>query len=404
MMIQTFEAETLRAAMKKVRAQLGQDAMILRTREVLATGPHQSVRYEVTARGSDGASEQSTSTPNADEDMAPQREDIATDTQPHHLKRVEAGLEALRHDVSNLKHQSDGWNHLERRLDAAIGSLHAEVVQLGRHLQSAFRGVTGSDPLTRGLVTAGVEPLIASAIVNRARAKVAPNEGVALATPPNIGDEIQGMLSTSLPVWEQRDGNEAGPSVHAFVGPTGMGKTRTLVKLATIASFSHHRRVALVTIDLNRIGGLETLKAFSGILGIPMRKASNRRELSKVLRDLSQCDLVLIDTAGCGPWDDGQLAKTADTLEAGHIQRHLVLSATTNAEESGLIAQRHGLCGLSSLIVTKVDEAKGPGALLSAVWGTNSPLSHICDGQGIPDSCHAAQSSAWLTQIMQHAA
>ena len=217
MMIRTFEADTLRAAMKKVRAQLGQDAMILRTREVLATGPHQAVRYEVTARGSetDSAERQDTTEQDTTEQDTEETSSVRLQT---HAGRTTDTPRARRGQSRGAqagcllgRDRATGWNDLEGRLDAAIGSLHAEVVQLGRHLQSAFRGVTGSDPLTRGLITAGVEPRIASAIVNRARAKVAPQQGVALAAPPNILDEIQSMLTTAPPLWDSVMDNDAGP-------------------------------------------------------------------------------------------------------------------------------------------------------------------------------------------------
>ena len=193
-------------------------------------------------------------------------------------------------------------------------------------------------------------------------------------------------------------------ALHALLGPTGAGKTRTLVKLATSAAFGHDRRVAIVTIDVHRIGGVETLRAFSGILGIPMRKAANRRELIGTLRELGQCDVVLIDTPGCSHWDDGTLARTADTLNVPGIERHLVLPATMRAEEVALVSRRFGAVGLSSIIVTKLDEARGPGALLSATWGSGAKLSHICDGQDVPEGCHAAEAKQWVSQIMTDAA
>jgi flagellar biosynthesis protein FlhF len=74
------------------------------------------------------------------------------------------------------------------------------------------------------------------------------------------------------------------------------------------------------------------------------------------------------------------------------------------AEDVALVSRRFGAVGLSSIIVTKLDEARGPGALLSATWGSGAKLSHICDGQEVPEGCHAAEAKQWVTQIMTDAA
>jgi flagellar biosynthesis protein FlhF len=122
------------------------------------------------------------------------------------------------------------------------------------------------------------------------------------------------------------------------------------------------------------------------------------------LRELGRCDLVFIDTPGCSQWDDHTLARTADTLNIPGVERHLVIPAAMRAEDVALVSRRFGTAGLSSIIVTKLDEARGPGALLSAAWGSGAKLSHICDGQDVPESCRAAEAEQWINQIMMNAA
>ena len=417
MIIRTYEADTLRGAMRLVQEALGDDAIILRTRRIEGPRPEAEARWEVTVRalsvkdfeldGSEDGDDTLEDSPALPADD--QAKTIVSMKRPH-LRDVShrpSEVELMRRDMNALQEQAASWTGLEHRLDKALETLHAEVVQLGRHLQSATGDGRNRDPLMRGLVTAGVEPSIATAIVERARARVAPDKGLALAKAPDLLNELIHALPTAPPLWAPgmpgRHGTTA-MALHALLGPTGAGKTRTLVKLATSAAFGHDRRVAIVTIDVHRIGGVETLRAFSGILGIPMRKAANRRELIATLRDLGQCDVVLIDTPGCSHWDDGTLARTADTLNVPGIERHLVLPATMRAEEVALVSRRFGAVGLSSIIVTKLDEARGPGALLSATWGSGAKLSHICDSQEVPEGCHAAEAKQWVNQIVTDAA
>ncbi|MDP6944452.1 MAG: hypothetical protein QF464_09910 [Myxococcota bacterium] len=416
MIIRTFESSTLRTAMRHVQEALGQEAIILRTRRIEGVHADAPGRWEVTARA---VSVKDYEMPPKDEaDTVPETPAVeaaappapVTEPPSTHLKDVSHQpneLERLQRDLDGLREHASNWDGLEVRLDKALETLHSEVVQLGRYLQTASGDGRNRDPLMRNLVTAGVEPIIATAIVQRARARVAPEEGLAVAKAPDLLNELIQALPTTAPLWAPampgRHGR-APTALHALIGPTGAGKTRTLVKLATSAAFVHDRRVAIVTIDIHRVGGLETLRAFSGILGIPMRKAANRRELIGTLRELARCDQVFIDTPGCSLWDDGTLARTADTLNLPGLERHLVIPAAMRAEDVALMSRRFGALGLSSIIVTKLDEARGPGAMLSATWGSGAKLSHICDGQDVTDSCHGAETGKWIDKIMMDAA
>ena len=414
MIIRTFEAETLRGAMRRVQEELGDEAIILRTRQIKSQRPEAASRWEVAARALSVKDYASVSDVDNSEDTLPEQpvapdQELTIASRERDSKAVGAShaVHDLRKDLEALRQDAGNWSGLELRLDKALETLHAEVVQLGRHLQTAAGDGRHRDPLMRGLITAGVEPLIATAIVQRARARVAPERGLAVAKAPDLLAELVSALPTTPPLWSAptpgRHGG-AATDLHALVGPTGTGKTRTLVKLATSAAFGHDRRVAIVTLDLQRIGGLETLRAFSGILGITMRKAANRRELISTLRELGRCDLVFIDTPGCSQWDDATLARTADTLNIAGVKRHLVIPASMRAEDAALISQRFGTATLSSLIVTKLDEARGPGALLSGTWGSGISISHICNGQDVPESCKAAEADQLVNQIMMNAA
>ncbi len=234
--------------------------------------------------------------------------------------------------------------------------------------------------------------------------RAAPAVGLSVARPPDLTGELMACLPVAPPIFRARAAGAVEPRVAALVGPTGAGKTRTLVKLAALATFAHDRRVAIVTTDVHRIGGVEPLQAFCRILRIPLRQASGGEELQRALRTAGAGkDLVLVDTPGCGPWDEDGLAYLSEVLSGSRIERHLVVSAASRSDDVRALARRFGGDGLDSVIATKLDEARGPGALLSATWGSGSRLSHACDGQEVPDTCHVVDAQEWAERIVARA-
>ncbi|MCB9728870.1 MAG: hypothetical protein H6744_14150 [Deltaproteobacteria bacterium] len=273
---------------------------------------------------------------------------------------------------------------MERRLAASIAELRDEVQELRRAARRQTTVTEEADPDVRGLVAGGVEPAIAAALVARARERVAPDRGLAVARQPDVEAEILALLEPAPPLWARPE-----RVVAALVGPTGSGKTRSVAKLAALASFGHNVRVGIITTDTRRIGGLESLEAFCRILGLPLRKARDARGLLGSIERFADKDLVLIDTPGMGPWDDAALAQLDATLGEGVCERHLAVPAATSSQDVRTVARRFAPRDLASVIVTKVDEARGPGAILSAAWGGGAPISHLCDGQDVPDACRA---------------
>jgi flagellar biosynthesis protein FlhF len=251
-----------------------------------------------------------------------------------------------------------------------------------------------SDPFVHRLVLGGVEPVLARILSERARARSAPQRGLVVARVPDMGAELARALATTGPLWA-RDGR----ATVALVGPTGVGKTRTIAKLATLTTFVHNRSVGVISTDVNRIGGTETLQALSGIAGIAFEAAGDARALDRALRAMGGRRLILVDTAGVSPWDDAGLLAMDDLLTNVPVERHLVLAADTPADRARLIARRFGGPHLRSLVVTKVDESAGPGSVLSSVWGTGLPASHICDGQEIPHTCHEIDPERWSESV-----
>jgi flagellar biosynthesis protein FlhF len=175
--------------------------------------------------------------------------------------------------------------------------------------------------------------------------------------------------------------------VIAFVGPTGVGKTTTLAKLAARFSLIERKKVALVTADTYRIAATEQLKTYGKIMGIPVEVADSADDIPLILSKYKHCDLVLVDTAGRSPSNEEQLEELKRFIAKSQSDEiHLVLSATTKYFDMIRIIERFGaVAPINRMILTKLDETRFYGAFLNLMNNFQIPLSYYAIGQNVPD-------------------
>jgi flagellar biosynthesis protein FlhF len=180
--------------------------------------------------------------------------------------------------------------------------------------------------------------------------------------------------------------------VLTFIGPTGVGKTSTLAKLATRFSLYHHKKVALVTIYTYRIGAVEQLQAYGAFLGIPVEVVMPPAELAKVLESHSDKDYIFIDTVGRSADNVEQLLELKGFLDVVRERQDifLVLSLTTKNRDLNRIVSEFLRTGYTKLIFTKVDETETCGAILNLIFALGLPVAYLANGQGIPDDINEA--------------
>jgi len=187
----------------------------------------------------------------------------------------------------------------------------------------------------------------------------------------------------------------------ALVGPTGVGKTTTIAKLAAHYRLRQKRRVGLITVDTYRIAAVEQLGAYAGIMDLPMEVVSTPEEMRGAVDRLAHMDLVLMDTAGRSARDDRQIDELRAMLtEARPDEVHLVLSSTANAASQKQTAERFVAAGATALVLTKLDEAKGLGALLPLARASGLPISYVTNGQNVPDDIEAAVAGRLARQVL----
>lgn len=179
----------------------------------------------------------------------------------------------------------------------------------------------------------------------------------------------------------------------AFVGPTGVGKTTTIAKLAAKFSLVERKRVSLITVDTYRIAAVDQLKTYAEIIGIPIEVVFNTNELLVSLNKNKDKDLIFIDTAGSNPFDSVRMGELKKFFGKNpNIERHLLVSLTTRARELVEIFNCYNVMEVHKVIFTKLDEATGYGDLLNFSMKVNKPVSYITTGQNVPDDIETADS------------
>jgi len=187
----------------------------------------------------------------------------------------------------------------------------------------------------------------------------------------------------------------------ALVGPTGVGKTTTIAKLAAGFRLEAKRRVGLITIDTFRIAAVQQLQAYAEIMELPMEVVDEPRHMRGALDRLADVDLVLIDTAGRSPRSDARIAQLREILAAASPdETHLVVSATSSRETIANIVDGFSPVNPTAMILTKLDEAVQTAGPLSALDGRNLPINYITDGQHVPDDIQVAEAESLVQSLL----
>jgi len=420
MEIKTYRAATMQEALAMVRRDLGPSAAVLHTREVGTGGllkwfPGMR-RIEVTA-----ALEVNVPTRYAAA-KRPAAEPVADDAASHVAARAGSSVtyepsysqrppaheslsrEALSRESLSREHSSrEPAPAVVRFAPPAAPSPHHEVQTQISQLQALVedlcrrsRGQGRPDlpeslfRLYTDLIDAEVHDDTARDLVERLRREAGGGE---MEDSVMLRARLSRMIEEQLPVSGAIRLEPGRRRLVALVGPTGVGKTTTIAKLAANFRLREKKRVGLITVDTYRIAAVEQLRTYADIIDLPMHVVSTPREMRDAVNSLSTMDLVLLDTAGRSPHDDVKIQELKSFLvEAQADEVHLVLSATIGASSLEATARQFGAAGTSHLLLTKLDEAANLGHLLSLARSSRLPMSYVTDGQSVPDDIAPADS------------
>jgi len=386
MSIRTFKAANLQAALADIREQMGPDASVLHTRQVRDgwLGWLGRTQVEVIA-GLRGPGEFPAASHDDESGVSRPRDVRALDGRALDGR---AGSQPRTPTAAESSENIYPIEHRYPRVDEDVDPLSI-------------------DPLVGPLRQAGV----AESVIRRWLAS-------ASSFAANLGESDHEMLGEAerlehLQRAIARELNLCGPirtqpgerHVVALVGPTGVGKTTTVAKLAAGFRIEARRRVGLLTIDTYRIAAVQQLKAYAEIMDLPMEVVEKPDQMQAAIDRLGDVDLVLIDTAGRSPRSDARIDQLAGFLRAAQPdETHLVLSATSSSENINATLRGFAPVQATAVILTKLDETPHTAGVLSALTANerylSTPLSYVTHGQQVPDDIAVADAPNLVTSLL----
>lgn len=399
---ETFTGESSAEALAKAKLKYGDDISIITSKEVIKKTPLRAGLYEVVILVDDNVIERRIEPPKANEDVvlqlseavkqvsqisqmsglndgpAPKEEAVRSQTTAAPFQsNVDLNVGDLP-DIRNIKNavttlmdkvkliQNTLWNTTSDSRDGiVIPPEFAEIYRITK--ESGMSGEHLSEIMTLTLKHMPLKMRDSS---------------------ETIKNYFRVLLKRMTPIRTEFKLTKPNKKIFMLVGPTGVGKTTTLAKLAAKFAIRDSYKVGIITLDTYRIGAVEHVMFYAKTMKLPIEQVSDPGDFSAAINALKHCDYILIDTAGCSQHDGEKLAKLKTFLD---VQNHvsidvkLVLSANTKLSDLREIYRNFSHLDIDSVIATKFDETSTFGNLFSLVYETKKPLSYFSVGQEVPD-------------------
>ncbi len=400
MKMKRYFAPDSRQAMRALREEQGSDAVILSNRqvnggvEIIAAMDYEDAMVQTSLGNPDTLSEIDPYRNSVQQSNAVASPDnMKVDTSTNQKSSFDSLVENTNFE-SSTNSSTTTLDKIQDELASLRNIMEAPLMQFSWSETSRVQPLYAN--LLKQLITLGISPGLSRGIASKLEKK---------GLSKNSWLESLNYLSYLVPISDQDIISNGG--IVSLIGPTGVGKTTTIAKLAARFALKHGRRgVTLITTDNYRIGAHEQLRSYGRILGIPVHVASDAEELENLLNEVQkksgEHNLTLIDTAGLSQ----KGLNLNDLITTKHypdmdIKNYLVLSATGQMNLLDDVVNSFGKENLEGCVITKIDETASLGEIISVLIQHDLPVAFVCDGQKVPDDLHRARGKLLVKEAVK---
>ena len=435
MKLMTFTAPTPAQAMKAAQQECGEDILIVRTRQIRKKSITHSALYEVVVAVEDTVSDSDSSSRKRAEkssrhEKAMRDASVLNDSEEVFVNVSETARRISEiANVSGTQPQSGSSAKVKVEEEQASVSCGDREIEELKEIKSELLKLADKVKLIQNMVWEEKKPAGSRTIPPEFAEiyRIAKTSGMdshhlneimrltlehmplqMRTSSKTVRRYFRTLLRKMVPVRLERELIPPQKKIMMLVGPTGVGKTTTLAKLAARYAYMMEKRykVGIITLDTYRIGAVEQLMQYAKMMRIGIEVVVDPPEFITALQTLQHMDIILIDTVGSSQYDKEKIDKLQQFLSSHTdvgidvgIDVNLVMSAPTKLEELRTIYRNFFPLGIDTLIFTKLDETRGFGNIFSLVYETEKPVSYLSIGQEVPDDLMCADSD-YLVQCM----
>lgn len=419
MRVKRFVATNIEEAMSKIKMEMGLGAVILHTRyfqeggflglfkrkyvEVTAATDESETPMRLRPQGltSEEAVTKQTAVLQAITPNAVAAHSTTASMLNHSLNRKAHPQEAPKTTGSNLSQRDINGTGLNQEI-SQMKNMMSEMTQILEASGAVPAYPKAGQDLYLRLKRQGVEDRLARRVIKNTLQEVAVEPSMREALTEEIfRSSLLKPIKKSKPISLAKS-TQNKPQIFALVGPTGVGKTTTIAKLAANFAITEQRKVAFITVDTYRIAAVEQLRTIGDIMDVPVRVVYSVDHIQDCLLEFADRDLIFIDTAGRSHKNEEQMAELKDYLDIiSPDKTFLVMSSTAQYQDMLDILKAYQEFMISSLILTKVDETSFYGSIYNIACRSKIPLAYITTGQEIPNDIEVADPIKLVQLIME---